>query len=502
MTPRSVAPILALACAMVLACGPRGGAAPHAVAPAPDGGLVPQVAPAPPRLTADLPGLRRSGGLRILVQRRADAWLPRDGSPLDADRDQAAALAADLDLHAEFVSLDNFEDLIPALLDGRGDLVVANLTASDERRKQVAFSLPIALVREQVVTRRKDRKLEGPADLVGRRLAVQRSSSFWQSAQRLAAAHPGLKIEAAPEDLDEEGLLDAVAKGRLDLTIMDSNVMDAALHWHDDLRVAFDLGENRVIAWAMRPDARELRKAVDGFLAKSGRNPDARGRALHTADLAKMKERGVLRVLTRNSSTTYFITRGELVGFEYDLARRFADTLGLRLEIVVPPSHDKLVPWLLAGKGDLIAAGLTASPARARRDGVAFSRMMNEVRQTVVAAVGENASGRPVPRAVQELAGRTFVVRRSSGYWDTLEALRRTGAVDFSLVAAPESLETEEIIAGVGSGDYDLTLADSHIVDIELTWRDDVRAAPSRSASAIDHGLGGTPEQPRAAVAR
>ena len=45
------------------------------------------------------------------------------------------------------------------------------------------------------------------------------------------------------------------------------------------------------------------------------------------------------------------------------------------------------------------------------------------------------------------------------------------------LLAAPEELETEAIIARVASGEYDLTLADSHIVDIEGTWRSDIRAA-------------------------
>jgi len=38
-------------------------------------------------------------------------------------------------------------------------------------------------------------------------------------------------------------------------------------------------------------------------------------------------------------------------------------------------------------------------------------------------------------------------------------------------------METEQLISGVASGSYDLTVADSHLLDIELTWRDDVKAA-------------------------
>jgi membrane-bound lytic murein transglycosylase F len=76
-------------------------------------------------------------------------------------------------------------------------------------------------------------------------------------------------------------------------------------------------------------------------------------------------------------------------------------------------------------------------------------------------------------RAPSDLEGRTIVVRRSSSYWTTAEELQARG-VDVSLVAAPEEMETEEIIDAVASGDYDLTIADSHILNIELTWRDDV----------------------------
>ncbi len=437
----------------------------------------------PARSTADLPGIRARGELRILVQRRSDAWLPRDGSPLDADRDRAGQLAEELGLQATFVAVARFEELIPALLSGRGDLIVENLTVTPERRQQIAFSLPVELVREQIVTRADDEGLAKQPDLAGRRLAVQRSSSFWPTAEALARKHPGLTVEAAPEDLDIDGLLDAVATGRFDLTLMDSNVMRAAASWRSDLRVAVDLPENRVIAWAMRPDASQLRSAVDSFLARASRAADLGHDRVRKQDLPGLKERGALRVITRNSSSTYFITRGKLVGFEYDLARRFAESQGLRIEIIVPPTREDLLPWLRDGRGDIVAAGLTIEPERAASERITFSRMMHEVR---LAVVGRADPERPPPAAVEELAGRSFAVRRSSSYWRTLEALQQKG-IDLQLVSVPEDLETEEIIGRVADGEYDLTLADSHILAIEQSWRDDV-VSQLEIGNQIAHG--------------
>jgi membrane-bound lytic murein transglycosylase F len=156
------------------------------------------------------------------------------------------------------------------------------------------------------------------------------------------------------------------------------------------------------------------------------------------------------------------------MGFEYDLAKRFAERLGVRLEIVVPPARADLLPWLEQGRGDVVAAGITTT--REREVGrVAFSRPYNYAVETVVARAGDAVMDGP-----EDLRDRTVVVRRRSGYWVTAQSLLAQG-FELDLVAAPENLETETIIDMVATGEYDLTIADSHILDIELTWRDDVR---------------------------
>ena len=50
-------------------------------------------------------------------------------------------------------------------------------------------------------------------------------------------------------------------------------------------------------------------------------------------DLPQMKDSGVLVALTLNSSISYFDYRGEPMGFQYELAKHFAQSLGLKLEI-------------------------------------------------------------------------------------------------------------------------------------------------------------------------
>jgi membrane-bound lytic murein transglycosylase F len=112
------------------------------------------------------------------------------------------------------------------------------------------------------------------------------------------------------------------------------------------------------------------------------------------------------------------------------------------------------------------------TPTEERMEGgVAFTRPYNYVEQVIVARTDDVGL-----HDIADLAGRTVWVRPSSAYVGTLENVRSKG-IDLTIAEAPEEMDTEEIIGMVASGDYDLTLADSHIADIEVNWRDDVKAA-------------------------
>lgn len=426
----------------------------------------------------DLPALRERGALRIIVPRESRPHrLPRRGHPGEVERQLAADLARALRLEPRYIEVSERELLLPALLEGRGDLVAAGLTVTEARSALVAFSEPVNRVREQVVTRLTDTMLSDPRDLVGRTLVARRSSSHWQTAERLQREHPGLNLVAIPEGSDTESILYRVAQGEYDITIADDNLIDRALGYMPELRVAFDVTGDRPVAWAVRPDATVLRAAVDSFLQQANLDLDPMERWV--GDLDGIRQRGVLRVLMPNAAATYFVWRGELLGFEYDLARRFAHRIGVRLDVVVPPTRANFISWLRQGYGDVVAAGLTPTAERAAR-GIAFGQPYNRVIQTVVTRARDDSLTTPT-----DLADRTVVVRRRSTYWQTIQALQDQG-IAVTLRSAPEGLETEEIIARVASGDYDVTIADSHILAIDLTWRDDIRAAFTVGDS-VDH---------------
>ena len=90
---------------------------------------------------------------------------------------------------------------------------------------------------------------------------------------------------------------------------------------------------------------------------------------------------------------------------------------------------------------------MTITPER--REFVAFSRPYLTVEQTVVTRADEAPETLRGPR---DLDGRRVIVRETSAYYATLKDLRDRLGIGLVLEAAAESVETEELIRGVGTG--------------------------------------------------
>jgi membrane-bound lytic murein transglycosylase MltF len=166
--------------------------------------------------------------------------------------------------------------LIPALVEGKGDVVMANLTITPERLELVDFSTPLMRdVSEIVVSGPKALNLRILDDLSGLEIHLRRSSSYWTSVERLNDAFDEmgmlpLHLSAVSPDLEDHDLLEMVNAGLLTFTVVDSH---KAQFWervfdhivlHPDLAVR----EGGEIGWAFRKDSPKLREAVDAFVRK------------------------------------------------------------------------------------------------------------------------------------------------------------------------------------------------------------------------------------------
>ena len=187
-------------------------------------------------------------------------------------------------------------------------------------------------------------------------------------------------------------------------------------------------------------------------------------------DLEEIRASGVLRILTRNNSSSYLILRGEELGFEYELARDFADGIGVKLEVVLADSQSSMISMLNRGLGDLVAAPIV--PNEDLSQAAAFSSPYNEIQPVLV-----------VPREYlhlyrdeHDLNGRMVAVQRFSNEQELLVDLRRKG-IDVGMVYLSPDVSTEEILDMVADGTYGAAVASSRIAQASITLRGELAIA-------------------------
>lgn len=425
----------------------------------------------------DFYSILESGKLRILLPQdfTSVSYLPRRRSPLAEQQRIAEEFAQSHGLTPELVFVKSFAELIPALEAGKGDIIINNLTINDQRRKKINFSVAVDHVKEQIVVRADDKSITRTRDLDGKTIMVNRDSTFWHALQWLKEKkYPAINLLAAPDHVKREQILDKLANGEIDATILDSNLFEIFQGYRNDIKVAVNFSGQRDIGWGIRKDAPRLLDEINRYLQLE--HMADKNKLVRTGDFDQIKKRKVLRVLLRNNAASYFLYRGELQGFEYELAKEFARFHSLRLEVVVPPSHRELSSWLLEGKADIAMGFLEANDAD-RKMGVVFSHPYHFAQQHIV--VSKKSPVKQLPDLNKQIIG----ARRNSRDWKTLSSMQAQGAA-FFLRSSGDNTETEQLIQMVADGELGATLADEHVLNIELA-----RAVKVKSAFILEQEI-------------
>jgi membrane-bound lytic murein transglycosylase MltF len=163
--------------------------------------------------------------------------------------------------------------LMPALIEGQGDIVMANLTVTPKRLEQVDFSAPIyTKASEVLVTGPSAPAIASSEDLSGKEIAVRQTSSYYEhlvamNDQLRRTGKPEIIIKPIDENLEDEDLMEMTNAGLLPWTIVDQYKADiwskvfTDLTVHPEIAVSTD-GQT---AWAIRKNSPQLKEVLDKF---------------------------------------------------------------------------------------------------------------------------------------------------------------------------------------------------------------------------------------------
>lgn len=174
--------------------------------------------------------------------------------------------------------------------------------------------------------------------------------------------------------------------------------------------------------------------------------------------LTQIKTRGYISIVTLNSATTYYLGPNGPTGLDYDLARRFAEALGVKLRLIVTDSLEDVLPTLHRRHAD-VAAGLEVTPKRQEK--IRFAPAIRSVTPQLVYRRGD-----PKPAALGDLKGKLMVVKGSPH----AEHLRRLAQVYPKLDWAATDTDGEELLYRVAQGKLGYTIATSDIIAIDRRY--------------------------------
>ncbi len=212
-------------------------------------------------------------------------------------------------------------------------------------------------------------------------------------------------------------------------------------------------------------------------------------------DLEQIRERGFLQAIIDNNSISYFIYKGQPMGYEYELLQSLTKYLKLELKIKVISGIEQSIDLLNKGEGDLIAFPLTITPKRTNY--FSFTDPQFTTRQVLVQKKPANWRRMPheqleraLIRSSNELAGKKVHVLNESSFKGNLDSLSTDLGGAIIVLEDSALAQTESLIKKVAEGEIEYTVTDENIAIVNTIYYPNldintVMSSPQQIAWAI-----------------
>jgi len=170
------------------------------------------------------------------------------------------------------------DQLLPALVGGKVDMVMAQVTVLPELQKLVDFTNPTRTdVNEIVVTGPGAPAIASVEDLSGQEVFVRKASKYYLSLLALnerlqAAGKPAVVLQTVPENLEDEDLLEMVNAGLIPITVVDDYLAEFWKQVFTDITLhdTVTLRTGGQLAVAIRKNSPQLAAGLNAIIKKHG----------------------------------------------------------------------------------------------------------------------------------------------------------------------------------------------------------------------------------------
>ncbi len=220
-------------------------------------------------VASDLPDIKARGTLKVIAQKGEALEMFRfsgEGEP-GFEREMIQGFARIQGVDVEPVPVGTTADRIPALLSGKGDVIIG-IVDTESRRSQIAFTGEVLPARHLVVTRKPHRIVGTVEEFQEEKVGVVKATSWAQ-----AAVEAGVPLERMMLFPDREGVFAALADGRITATVMTTTDFLLATRLHPDLQGGVAVGAAGRAGWGVRKEDAALLAALGEYVANFRAGP-------------------------------------------------------------------------------------------------------------------------------------------------------------------------------------------------------------------------------------
>ncbi len=230
----------------------------------------------------DLEHIKARGKLIALTLNSSSTYFVYRGHAMGYEYELLSRFAKSLGVALEIKLIPDVNAMFDQLNKGEGDVIACNLAINKDRLAHARFSRPYNFTRQVLVQRLPEgwermstRELNkhivtSPIELIGKKVYVNRSSSFFSRLHSLENEIGGdIDIIRVPGYIDTEKLIQRVANGEIDYTVSDDNIAHLNATYYPNIDVSVQLSFPQQVGWAVRQNSLQLLDAINTWFDKN-----------------------------------------------------------------------------------------------------------------------------------------------------------------------------------------------------------------------------------------
>ena len=181
----------------------------------------------------------------------------------------------------------------------------------------------------------------------------------------------------------------------------------------------------------------------------------------------EIQNEGVLHVITRVAPSMYFEGREGATGYDYELAKRFADELGVQLQVRIADDNTEILSVLERNYAHIGMAGVALQPDLKNR----YRSIPTGIQAQSVVVYNRDLEH---PESLEALAGQTLHLVADSDHEHLLDSAASEAVISWKV---HPGLDASGVLARVESGEFPYAVVSSNELELNQVFYPNVKEA-------------------------